>query len=62
MGTRQSGDSFSFLYSGDARLIEEVSEAVKNLRKDPAQAEILEKLNRYAMDFFSDSGHMIALN
>ena len=62
MGTRQSGDTFSFLYSSDSRLIEEVSDAVKQLRNDPAQADVLEKLNRYALNYFADSGHMIALN
>ena len=63
MGTRQSGDGVSdFLFGGDSRLLEEVSEAVKKLRKDPAQAETLEALNRYAASYFADSGHMIALN
>ena len=61
MGTRQSGDGIS-LFAGDARLLEEVSDAVKKLRRDPAQAETLEALNLYATSYFADNGHMIALN
>ena len=61
MGTRQSGDGIS-LFAGDARLLEEVSDAVKKLRRDPAQAGTLEALNRYAASYFADNGHMIALN
>ena len=61
MGTRQSGDGFS-AFAGDARLLEEVSDAVKDLRKDPAQKETLEALNFYAKSFFDENGHQIALN
>lgn len=61
MGTRQSGDGIS-LFAGNARLLEEVSDAMKRLRRDPMQAETLEELNRYATSYFADSGHMIALN
>ena len=43
-------------------LLEEVSDAVKKLRRDPAQAETLEALNLYATSYFADNGHMIALN
>ena len=63
MGTRQSGEgSSSFLFAGDSRLLEEVSDAVKKLRNDPLQAETLRELNRYAATYFAENDHMIALN
>ena len=63
MGTRQSGDGeTAFLLSGNSKLLEEVSSAVKKLRNDPAQKDTLMLLNQYAASYFTDSGHMIALN
>ena len=63
MGTRQSGDgTASFLFSGDSRLLEEVSDEVKRLRSDPEQAETMNELNRYAVSYFAENGHMVALN
>ena len=63
MGTRQSGDGgATVLFSGNSKLLEEVSSAVKMLRKDPAQKDTLMLLNQYALSYFTDSGHMIALN
>ena len=63
MGTRQSGEgSIAFLFDGDSRLLEEVSDAVKALRKSPSEDVTLQALNRYAASYFSESGHVVALN
>ena len=63
MGTRQSGDGgTSVLFSASSKLLEEVSASVKMLRNDPAQKDTLKVLNEYAASYFSDNGHMIALN
>ena len=63
MGTRQSGEgSTAFLFDGDSRLLEEVSAAVKTLRKTPSEDDTLQILNRYAASYFSETGHVVALN
>ncbi len=63
IGTRQSGDdAAAYLFGGDSRLLEEVSDAVKKLRSNPSEAGILQELNRYASSFFAEKDHMIALN
>ncbi len=63
IGTRQSGEGGpGFIFSGDSQLLEEVSDAVKKLRNDPAQTDMLQSLNRYAVSYFADSGHTIALS
>ena len=63
IGTRQSGNGIaSFLPDMDSRLLEEVSDALKKLRNDPEQAEILNQLNIYATAYFEDNGHIVALN
>ena len=63
LGTRQSGDgSTSMFFSGDSKLVEEVSNAVKKLRNDPDQSETLNLLNQYAAAYFADDRHIIALN
>ena len=63
MGTRQSGEgSTAFLFDGDSRLLEEVSAAVKTLRKTPSEDDTLQILNRYAASYFSENGHVMALN
>ena len=63
MGTRQSGEgSTAFLFDGDSRLLEEVSAAVKELRNNPSESSTLEALNQYATSYFSESGHVAALN
>ena len=63
LGTRQSGDGTgAYLFDGDSRLLEEVSDAVKKLRTNPSEAETLQTLSRYAASFFAENGHLIALN
>ena len=63
MGTRQSGEgSTAFLFDGDSRLLEEVSAAVKAMRNNPSEAVTIQALNQYAATYFSESGHVVALN
>ena len=63
VGTRQSGESgASLLFYGDTRLLDEVSAAIKKLRNNPSEAETLQALNRYAVSYFSEKGHAVALN
>ena len=63
MGTRQAGVSDThFLFSADAKALEEVSSVVKALRSDPNQAKTLSMLNQLAESYFEQSGHNIALN
>ena len=63
MGTRQSGESENLsVLPGDAKLLEEVSSVVKELRTDSALAEEYEDLKQYAASYFEETGHMVALN
>ena len=63
LGTRQSGDAgINLVFSGDSRLLEEVSATVQRLHRDPAQSETLNKLEQYAQSYFEHSDHEIALN
>ena len=63
MGTRQAGVSDThFLFSADAKALEEVSAVVKALRSDPNQTKTLSMLNQLAESYFEQSGHNIALN
>ena len=61
-GTRQSGEAGAgFLYS-DIRLLDEVTQCVQKLHRDPSQKEELRLIEQYAVGFFSSEGHTIALN
>ena len=62
MGTRQSGDAIQPLFSGDIRLLDEVSQAVRNVREDPAQRDILLALETLAHAYFENTNHEIALS
>ena len=63
MGTRQSGD-FTGMLTADmnGRLLEEVSRAVQELRRDPAQKKTLQQLEDYAKEYFAAQEHEIAIN
>ncbi len=61
-GTRQAGDSLSSVMSGDARLLDEVSQTVRELHRDPSQKEILRELEDVARQYFEQNGHEIALS
>ena len=63
LGTRQSGEADNrFVFTGDTKLLEEVSGVVQKLRKDPEQAEDYEYLKNYADSYFMEAGRMVALN
>ena len=62
MGTRQSGDTLQPMISGDVRLLDEVSQAVREIRRNPARHDTLRALESLAKDFFEQEGHEIALS
>lgn len=63
IGTRQSGEAgSSMLFSGDSRLLEEVSSALRALRENNREKETLQALEKYATKYFEQNGHEIALN
>ncbi len=63
MGTRQSGEGGAGILNNiDARLLEEVSGVVRELHRNPAEAETLQALEQYAISYFGQSGHGIALS
>ena len=62
IGTRQSGDAESVVFSSDMRLLEEVSAAVRSLTRDPGEKATLTELEQYARSCFDQSGHGIALS
>ena len=62
MGTRQSGDSIRLAVSGDVRLLDEVSQAVREIRRNPAQRETLQALESLSESFFEEEAHEIALS
>ena len=63
IGTRQSGEAVANLaFSGNTKLLEEVSSTVQRLHRDPEQAGTLNALEQYAMSFFEQSGREVSLN
>lgn len=62
IGTRQSGDAAGPFAGGDARLLDEVAQTVRELHRDPSMAGILERLEAYAQAYFEKDGHQIAVN
>ncbi len=62
MGTRQSGEAVNQLISGDIRLLDEVSQAVRKIRKNPAEKDTLCQLESLAAAFFEKEEHEIALS
>ena len=62
IGTRQSGESSSYILSADIRLLDEVTQCIQNLHRDPAQKEDLTKIERYAIEYFLSEGHHIELS
>jgi ATP-dependent DNA helicase RecG len=62
IGTRQSGEpGAAFLY-GDIRLLDEVTRCIQDLHRDPGLKKALEIIEKSASDYFSESGHSVALN
>lgn len=62
-GTRQSGEPLQGLpVDGDIRLLDEVSECVRRMHRDPACKETLSALEAQAEVYFAGQEHRIALN
>jgi ATP-dependent DNA helicase RecG len=62
IGTRQSGEIGSQALFSDIRLLDEVTQCIKNLRRDPSQRTELAMIEQYAKTYFDSEGHHIALN
>ena len=62
IGTRQSGEAGGNLLFADVRLLDEVTQSVQQLHRDPAQQNDLRMIEQYAVSWFSGSGHTVALN
>ena len=62
IGTRQSGDAAGPFAGGDARLLDEVAQTVRELHRDPSMSGILEQVEAYARAYFEEYGHQIAMN
>ena len=62
MGTRQSGIPFFNWIDGDIRLLHEVTECVREIRKDPEKKDIAAKLENTAVSWFGEGSRQIALN
>ena len=62
IGTRQSGESDGNLLFTDVRLLEEVTQCVQNLHRNPGQKKELDEIESYAVNWFSEKEHSIALN
>ena len=62
LGPRQSGYAVQPMISGDVRLLDEVSQTVRDIRRNPAHRDTLRKLEILAESFFEREGHEIALS
>ena len=61
-GTRQSGEPGNGFLFGDIRMLEEVTECVRQLHRNPAMKKALEVIERHAEEYFTAEGRRIALN
>jgi len=62
MGTRQSGIPIFSWIDGDIKLLHEVSECVRDIRKDPEKNGIAALLENEAESWFGEDDHHIAMN
>ena len=62
IGTRQSGEAGSDPLFADIRLLDEVTQCVQQLHRDPVQKSDLELIEKYAAGWFSGEEHAVALN
>ena len=62
IGTRQSGDSGTSYLFTDIRLLDEVSQCVQKLHRNPDYVNELSAIQEQAVSYFSEEGHLIALN
>ena len=61
-GTRQSGEPGNGFLFGDIRMLEEVTECVRQLHRNPAMKKALEMIEKHAEEYFTAEGRRIALN
>ena len=62
LGTRQSGESGDGILFSDVRLLEEVTQCIQTLHRDPGLRVELSVIENQAVSYFSGEGHTIALN
>ena len=62
LGTRQSGEAGNGFLFTDIRLLDEVTQCVQQLHRDPSQQADLAVIEEEAVSFFAQDGHMVALN
>ena len=62
LGTRQSGEAGNQFLFTDIRLLDEVTQCVKELHQTPSMKEALNQIEELAVTYFSREGHQIALN
>jgi ATP-dependent DNA helicase RecG (EC 3.6.1.-) len=62
LGTRQSGEAGNTFLFSDLRLLDEVSQSVRDLHQDPSRREELEEIERNTLRFFEIRTRGIALN
>ena len=61
-GTRQSGEPGNGFLFGDIRMLEEVTDCVRQLHRNPAMKKALEVIEKHAEEYFTAEGRRIALN
>ena len=61
-GTRQSGEPGNGFLFADVRMLDEVTECVRQLHRNPAMKKSLEVIEMQAEEYFSAEGRRIALN
>ena len=62
IGTRQSGTPMFSMIDTDVRLLNEVTDCVKKLHRDPKDKETVHLLEEQAREYFRDDAHRIAVN
>ena len=62
MGTRQSGETGSRLLFTDIRLLDEVTQCVRELHRNSSMEETLHQIEKLAVICFAGESHQIALN
>ncbi len=62
IGTRQSGDADSSFLFADVRMLDEVTQCVQDLHRDPSLKKTMALIADYASRYFTSEGHAIALN
>lgn len=61
-GTRQSGIAGDHYLYADIQMLDEVTQCVRKLHRDPGLKDTLQKIEKLSVDYFSDEHRTIALN